>query len=257
MKKKGIGALIACFTIVISVRASAENPISMSWMKMGGGWSGFVYISDAVVEIFYKKPGMKEFRSTGFHDDLIDRDTGRKLANRSISYPFTLNPVKFLIKYTDLAGNEQGPFEYVMDPKNENVKNAKSFLKFTKNSWISYHDREYDRKTVVCFSSLLMEGISEIHYGIDRETPDTKYDFQPFDDPDHYPDHSKTFTVVPDETEFVTVQVTFGDGVKSDVLRFDNPSPGRPEEVFPFEDYAPILSSIPAHCFISGVAGSE
>ncbi len=224
---------------------------------MHDGWSGFVYISDTVVEIFYKTPGMMEFRSTGFHD-LIDEDTGRKLANRSISRPLTVKPLKFVIKYTDLAGNEQGPFEYVMDPKKETIRNTKSLLELIKNKWIFYRDG-YHRRTIVYFSPLFREGVSEIHYGIDREAPDTKYDFQPFDSPGmaHYSDDAKIHMVVPDETEFISVQVTFKDGVKSDVLRFENPSPGPPEDVFPFADYAPLLGPISSHCFISGVAGSD
>jgi hypothetical protein len=198
------------------------NPVELRWMATNGGWMGSISIAEAAREIFWKGPGMTEFKSTGA-SPTRDPRTGAPMPNAVINLPEKTPATEILIKYLNATGQEMGPFTLPFDPAASSLSESKHILGMTSTSWVSF--REWDGKLLLYFSHLLSHRgiLKEIRYGLDKATPDTAYPFPAYDKPGIAPitEEVSIYTAVPDTTKFVTVQLTFTDGTQSEVVRFD------------------------------------
>ncbi len=192
-----------------------KNPVTVSWMKTNSGWMGNISIAELVLEIFYRTEGESIFRSTG-HQPYLNPQTGHKIPKQSLSLPFTQKPIKVWVKYKNIHGKVRGPYESTLNPQAADIQATKSILDMTKNSWISY--RDWEGKLLAYFSHLMSYrgAISQIKYGIDRDMPDQEYKFPPFDGPGTAGVTSDVpiYIVIPKGTKYMTVQVTYKDGVR-------------------------------------------
>ncbi|MEM0970458.1 MAG: hypothetical protein AAGJ31_13975, partial [Verrucomicrobiota bacterium] len=127
------------------------------------------------------------------------------------------------LQYTNNNGGTDGPLKARFDPTQESLKGTKQILKLTENSWLSF--RDYDGKVLLYFSHLLSHrgSFTDIAYGLNRETPDQTFDFPAWDKPGNalITQDVNIYLTVPDETTFATVQVSYKDGTKSEIVRIN------------------------------------
>jgi len=198
------------------------NPVELRWMATNGGWIGSISIAEPALEIFWKGPGMDAFKSTG-PSPSRDPRTGQPYPNMTLTLPDKTDKADIQIKYTNASRSEMGPFTLPFDPAASSLSESKQILAMTNTSWVSF--RDWDGKLLLYFSHLLSHRgvLSEIKYGIDKDTPDTTYPFPAYDKPGNAPitEDVTIYTAVPAATKFVTVQLAFRDGTKSEVVRFD------------------------------------
>jgi hypothetical protein len=99
----------------------------------------------------------------------------------------------------------------------------KQILPMTAANWIAF--RNYDGRQLVFFTHLVAYrcGLSEVRYSINSDTLDQRYELPPCDRerPNAIPADHLPFVALPLGTaRSLTVQVVYGDGEASDVLRF-------------------------------------
>ncbi len=201
---------------------SLTNPIMVSWMGHNGGWTGNIQIGESAAEIFWKRPGSDQFESTGF-STARSVTTGKLMPLPTVQLPSNSGKLQLAVKYTNLNGEEMGPFLVDFDPEVESLSNTKLILSQTRTSWVSF--RDYDGKILLYFSHLLSHrgGLKEIKYGLNKEIPDLSFSYPEFKSPGMAPiDNTVTiYLEVPADTKFATVQLTYRDGEKTSVERFD------------------------------------
>jgi hypothetical protein len=104
----------------------------------------------------------------------------------------------------------------------EHQRFAKSTLQRITSSWVAM--RDFDGKRLLYFTTLMSyrAAIDEARYGISVDVPDKTYDMPPEDprNPGAITADFLPFLEIPDDTEFVTVQLKFKDGTESKVHRY-------------------------------------
>jgi len=203
--------------------AALANPVTVTWQSSSAGWMGTVQIVEPTLEIFWKKPGGADFVSTGVLS-IRNPQTGLPMPNPSLTLPATAPKGEFEVKYLNASNGSMGPFKLTFDPEASDLVSTKEILKLTANSWLSF--RDYEGKVLLYFSQLVSYrgALKEIRYGLDKDVPDTAYDFPPHQGPpgvSPIPDGFLPYIEVPAATKFVSVQVTYRDGAKTDVIRID------------------------------------
>ena len=209
-------------------KAIFRNPVTLNSSRSNQGWNLSLSIADKVREIFVALPG-EDFRSTGFMQGVTDPATGLPLPYPAFELPGNVaEKMTIQVKYTDVHGQEQGPFDIVFDPAGALVAGQKNILERFSTSWISY--RDWNGKRLVYFTHLLSYrcAVKEIRYGIDRDEPDKVFEFPPCDpDNPHAVPVDATgrgiYRAVPKKTRFITVRLVYADGSQSDIKRFDAP----------------------------------
>ena len=209
--------------IEASSHAAFKAPVSISGQLSNQGWTMTISVQDVAKEIFWRPEGKGAYLSTG-HMTFVDPRSGMPMAQQHFAW--TENKAqRFEIKYVDPRGRELGPYLLAFEPTSAREANMLKMVQLTKLSWA--HLRRYDGRLLIYFTSLLMhrEVLRAIHYGIDSDEPDTAWPLPgPGEkDPSHLPEGVMPYGELPLNTKFVTVQVTFKDGTKSDVVRYDAP----------------------------------
>ncbi|MFV1958210.1 MAG: hypothetical protein ACC662_02230, partial [Planctomycetota bacterium] len=203
--------------------AVLEKPVSITANRSNAGWMVAISIADAAKEIFYRLGTEGEFKSTGFVPGVMGRN-GLPLPRPLIPLGARAAKTTIQIKYQDVRGREHGPYDVLFVPVAMQLAGTKSTLELTKNSWLAFRDMGEDR-VLVYFTQLLSHrgALEAIRYGVDVEAPDRDFAFSPADPRNPYAmnPNDTIYLDVPPETEFVTVQLTFADGTKSEVVRFD------------------------------------
>ena len=202
---------------------SAKSPVTMNASPSNQGWRVNLLISEKVREIFYKLEGEDEFKSTGLLK-YIDSTTGLAMPNPMVSFSLNVENTTIFVKYIDINKNERGPFELWFVGKDLIASSNIRTLKQTKLSWL--HLRKFQGKLLIYFSHLLSSkcGLSEIRYGVDKDVPDQVFEKGICD---IKKSHSigrgqKIYVKESLDTKFVTVQLTYADGTRSDVEKFMN-----------------------------------
>jgi len=99
----------------------------------------------------------------------------------------------------------------------------KQVLPMTKDSWVAF--RNYDGRQLVYFTHLVVYrcGLSAVRYSINSDTLDRRLDMPPCDAdrPNEIPSDYLPFLALPlGAAETLAVQVVYGDGEESEVVRF-------------------------------------
>lgn len=213
-----------------------SNPVTVTWTAHNAGFNGFINILEPATKIEYRESGKGEFKDNGTLTH-IHPATGKPIPNPTIALPKDQGVTEFEVKYTNASGQISDTYiikleekhvkgSQIKDGKVEIDKNAYNMVMMTKTSWISF--REWNGKTMVYFTGILgHRGIlKKITYGINKETPDQDWQFKPYNKAGFAPiaPNMKMMTSVPKDTKFVSVELTFKDDTKSEVVKFNNPA---------------------------------
>ncbi|MEM1082025.1 MAG: hypothetical protein AAGH65_10635, partial [Pseudomonadota bacterium] len=199
-----------------------DNPVTLSWMGHNAGWNGNIQISEPVQDILWNIQGETEPESTG-SSGYNDPNTGRPAPRMFFTLPRNQAERVIEIRYTDLAGSQQGPFEFTFKPTQASLDDSLRMLDMTRTSWLSF--REFDGNLLLYFTHLMMHrgSIQTIEYGLDRELPDRSYRFPAWNQPGLAPlDESTTLYISVDRnTQYATVQLIYKNGTQSPIVRID------------------------------------
>jgi uncharacterized caspase-like protein len=208
--------------------AALANPVKLNASRTNQGWMLTLAIADRVQEIFVKLPD-GDFKSTGFLSNSMDPTTGRPIAYPTFELPGNAGAMEIKVKYTDVRGEAQGPFPVLFNPNMALVSGQKDILERMSNAWIGF--RDFDGRRLVYFTHLISYrcAIDEVRYGIDSETPTEIFEMAACDpdDPHAVPSSgpgSTIYITIPKPTAFMSVQLTYADGTRSEVQRYDAPN---------------------------------
>lgn len=207
--------------------AALANPVKLNAMRSNQGWMLTLAIADRAREIFVQLPG-EDFKSTGFVNGALDPTTGQKIPYPAFELPGTVGDTEINVRYRDIRDEMQGPFTVSFTPATALVAGQKDILERLSSGWLSF--RDWDGKRLVYFSHLISYrcAIDKVMYAVDGDTPDTPFETGPCDpdNPHAVPDSgpgSKIHITVPKATDYVSVQLTYADGTRSEIKRFDAP----------------------------------
>jgi len=199
-----------------------ENPVSLNWMAHNAGWNGNIQISEPVQDIQWNIKGQSEPRSTG-SSGYNDPTTGKPAPRTFFSLQKNQKKSVIEIRYTDIAGAQQGPFEFNFEPQKETQDVGRRTLEMTETAWLGF--RDYDGKRLLYFSHLMVYrgALDKIEYGLNRATPNERFKFPAWNKPGIALIDAKTpaYIKVPKSTSYATVQLTYKNGDKSPIVRFD------------------------------------
>ncbi|MTI44759.1 putative caspase-like protein [Roseibium hamelinense] len=208
--------------------AALVNPIKINAMRSNQGWMLNLAIADRTQEIFVKLPN-SDFKSTGFMANSMDPTTGKPIAYPMVELPGNAEAMDIMVKYTDIRGEEQGPFEIRFNPNLALIAGQKDILERMPNGWVSY--RDFDGKRLVYFTHLISYrcAIDEVQYGLDTDTPNQSFEIGECDPDNPHAIPSKgpgsvVYTDIPKPTKYLSVKLTYADGTQSEVQRFDAPN---------------------------------
>ena len=201
-----------------------ENPVTLMATETGKGWQlNFQLAESKPKEIFYKIDGNGDFQSTG-HMPVKNAQTGEDMVNPGI-FLAGLTPGEHTIevKYLDRTGKNNGPYSLKFDTRGEQLKNGKNAINTSVSPLINFTHTGGEFRAF--FIRMLFHGpiIKEIRYSIDSEALDKSFPFNPITRIQETP--TKVYEVIPNDTKFVAVQVTYVDGTKSPVRKCV-PEPG-------------------------------
>lgn len=201
--------------------AILENPVSISWMPHNAGWNGNLQIGEPVRDILWNIKGQSPI-STG-QSGYNDPRTGQPAPTAFFSLPKNQPDSTVEIRYIDTAGIERGPYEFAFAPQRESDDSNRRFIEMTSTSWLSF--RDYDNNVLLYFTHLMTYrgALSKIEYGLNTDTPNQVFDFPPSNVPGVAPIDGSfpLYLTVPSNTRYATVQLTYKNGDKSRVMRFD------------------------------------
>lgn len=200
-----------------------ENPVTLTATETPKGWHINFQLADSrAKEMFYKLDGKGDFQSTG-HMPNRNAQTGEPMIQSGLFFA-NLEPGEhtFEIKYLDRTGKTNGPYPLKFDPRAEQLKNGKNAIRNIP-ALINFTHTAGEFRAF--FVRILFHGpiIKEIRYSVDSEKLDQSFPFEPITRIQETP--KKVYTVIPNDTQFVCVQVTFIDGTKSSVQKCV-PEPG-------------------------------
>ena len=205
------------------------NPVRLNPVRSNQGWMISLMIADQAQEIFIALPG-EEFRSTGFLPNSVNPSTGKPIPMPMFELSGAAEKQTIRVRYADIRGEVQGPYDIVFDPVLALVAGQKQILEQFTTGWISY--RHYNGKLLVYFSHLVSYrcSLASVRYGIDSETPDREFPLSECNTRDPHSVRtadgrdSKIYMSVPRSTGFMSVQLTYRDGTQSAVKRFEAPA---------------------------------
>ena len=190
----------------------------------------FIGVEDIrdVKEFFYRIKPDEEYRSTGFMPQ-TNPTTG-------LPYPNMVIPnekhglIEIDVKFKDVKGREQGPYSFKFDSVQLEIDAAKDFVLNQANNWIrvrrplpvrgvsAEHISTFVHIDHSLFSTSARNLISKVMYGINKETPDTPFEFLPISAMANAGfDYRKILDSKEDNIQFVSAQVFFKDGTSTDV----------------------------------------
>jgi hypothetical protein len=196
-----------------------ENPVTLTTQQSNSGWAAIFSLADfKATELFYRLDRKGDFISTG-HLPQKSPQTGLPMINTYVPMP-NLAPGDHTIevKYTDKNGATNGPYTLKFSTASEELAQGKQILEMTKGSWLSF--RDYDGKVLLYFTHLLSYRpvIKEIRYSLNSEALDQNFKFKP-NDKMFIAGDDVVYLSVPADTQYAAVQITYKDGMKSDVQK--------------------------------------
>ena len=191
-----------------------DNPVSLIAKPHLAGWTIFFNLTDSrAKELFYKLDGNGDFQSTGHLPDR-NPETGLPAVNPNVPLP-NLPPGEHImeVKFVDKNERTNGPYTIKFSTTDERLAQGKAMLNAAASSWLTF--RDYQGKVWLYFSTLMSYRpvIKEVRYSLNSDALDKTFKFKPTDK--MYDAGEDLYLIVPKETEFATVQVTYKDGTTS------------------------------------------
>jgi hypothetical protein len=196
------------------------NPVTLSAQQSNSGWAIIFQVADfKAKELFYRLDGAGDFQSTG-HLPYTNPQTGLPMINSNVPLP-NLAPGahEVEVKYVDRSDRTNGPYKLSFSTADQQLAQGKMMLNATIGSWLSF--RDYDGRVLLYFTGLLSYRplLQEIRYSLNSDRLDKTYPFKP--SKKMYEPGDNVYVAVPKETQFANVQVTFTDGTKSPVQKYE------------------------------------
>lgn len=161
-----------------------------------------------VKEIFYRLPGMSDFKSTGLSVD----------PRQSPLISFTVNKpegnIDIEVKYIDVKGLVNGPYTLIFNHSAAEVAASKNLLAALESDLVLF--RHFNGKILFYFTTILSasKGMKEIRYSVDKSSLDQTLPFDPLKP------YEKPYIELPLDVKSVFVQITFNDETLSKVYEF-------------------------------------
>jgi hypothetical protein len=198
--------------------AVLKNQVSIIYMLSNDGWHLYANIGEPATKIYYRFND-----DTGYHATALTgyQSSGREMPDPNMFVGRLKNgqyPVS--IKYIDTKGQEQGPFDFVLDTHKERLISVKKNLELM--NWVSF--QKYDNRLLVYFTALLSERdvIKTINYSLNNESLSQTFPVQPWTKGGIPEIQGDIYIEVPSSTKYVAVKITFTDDSVSKLKRFDN-----------------------------------
>lgn len=201
-------------------RSAGTNPITLSASRSNTDWLVTLQMLELPREIFYQVEGEDSFRSTGM-TETKNPATGLNVPNMYFSLKSNTGKTKIQVKYADIGNEMRGPYTLEFDPEKALFDYQKKILGLTKNGWVSF--RDFDGKLLVYFTQVLSSrcALKEIAYGVNSTSTPSLFEVPECNAKDPFSVPSKIFVEVPSDSKYLTVQLTYKDGAKSEAIRFD------------------------------------
>jgi hypothetical protein len=199
-----------------------ENPVTFMVQETRDSWDVILQLADSrAKEVFYRLDGQGEFKSTGFLQNKNPQTGADMIDSRIHLKNLAPGDHQIEVKYLDRTDKSNGPYSFKFSTVNERIKVAKTAQNAEKPSWVVFIPGPPRR---VCFPILLMyrPAIKEIRYSLGSDAVDQVFNFKATDKMmtiDDIPSIDQCL-VIPNETQFVSVQVIYGDGTKSAIRKY-------------------------------------
>ena len=201
------------------------EPVQVISSLANSGWVlNFDILGDEPIkEIFYRFADEDTFKSTGF-TQARDPRTGLAQPRSYVEVPLFKGTRTLLVKYTDSAGRENGPYTLILDAVKQIVAETKDVLQTTESSWVSF--REFPKGRMLLYFSHLVSyknGLKEIQYSVDNESLSRRVRFTPDWSGPGAPgirDDDEIVVEIPMSAKFVDVKLVFIDGSEWPARRF-------------------------------------
>ena len=182
-----------------------EQPVTISFAKLPNAWSLVFQVSEPTDEILYRLGEAEEFHST---------------SGRIASIPLSTAQCQVEVKYVDQRGEEQGPYFVPFDPDAVEVSDAKRRLGNIRQRWVQFGQRGNSDKLYFTNLAIYQPVIDEVLYGLNEDRPTVAHRL-----PDLLRRETDNISIpLADTVKFVTVQLKFTDGTRSDVVQIDRPA---------------------------------
>jgi hypothetical protein len=206
----------------IAVLSATPAPIA-SFTRSNSGWMVNVSLPEPALQFGYRVGEDGEFKDPGLLDAL-DQRTAQRIPKTYFELPPEQEGTTLYVTWRDRRGEQAEVFPIRFDPNAALVGEQKNTLEQFWTSWISF--REWEGLTAY-FTHLVTYrcAISEVRYGFEDEAPDKPFALPPCDpaDPHSVPHDATLHMKVPPKTGAMSVQLTYADGTKSEVKRFNAP----------------------------------
>jgi eukaryotic-like serine/threonine-protein kinase len=187
------------------------NPVRISGMHTNQGWVVTLFVVPRPLEIFVKLPHAADWKSLGKNEQAFDAENN-PLPNTyfPLDDDQATGPIVIGVKYKDQAGAMQGPVQVTFDPRAQRLAESRHILQLI--HWIAF--RWYDQKMLVYFTALRAhrDVLRHVRYGIDAA-------------PTKELDAAVDYFTVPPGSQYMTVELEFIDGGRSEVKKLNVPAP--------------------------------
>jgi hypothetical protein len=160
------------------------------------------------------------FRETG-HLPTLDPRTRKKMANPSIQLDADTPEGTIYVRYADERGQWAQPFPIKFEPNAELERSQRDILEMTSGNWLSF--REFNG-LLVYYTHLVSYrcAIREVKIGINSTVPNQKLALPPCDprNPSAIPEKAKVHDKLPQNTQVMSIELTYRDGTTSEVKTF-------------------------------------
>lgn len=204
---------------VYDTRAVDIEPVALSAQASNDGWILSLSLVEPARAIRYSVDG-GPINSTGVAG-VVNPATGAPQPKTFFTLPLGVEQAAIRVWYDDVREREQGPFSLTFTAREAFVASTKNALGAL-NRWVQ--GREYDGRFLVYFTTLVSHrcGLSEVAYGVDRDTPDQTLPLAPCDPKNPYSvgDNATLYETFPSKIEKMSVRLTFADGEASELRVF-------------------------------------
>ena len=185
------------------------------------GWMVTITLPEPASGISWRLGSEGPFTETGFLA-YNDQTTGKPMPNPSFVVPNDTPAGTVSLKYTDVRGQENGPFEIRFDPDAALAEGNKQVLDQFWTSWIAFDAS--GNTGLVYFTQMVSYrcGIKEVRYSLNGDSLDKALDLPACDPEEPYaiPSDYMPYLKIGKDVTSMSVQVTYADGTQSPVRQF-------------------------------------
>ena len=204
-------------------RTEPAKHVTLSTSRSNSGWTLIFHLADpeAVREILYRFDGRDDFRTTGFRSS-VDPHSGQPGPLTWAKIPdlwMTPGQHEVAVKLVRFDNRIDGPFELTFDLESEILAHAKHALAMTRNSWISFAERDTTLYLMFTHALSFKDALREIRYSVDDCSLSERFDFDDWHDVTRPPSitEERPYIGLSKRTRSACVQLIFRDGTESEI----------------------------------------